>query len=93
MNNYNNNCCCKNNENNECQNNCIAEILQVINVLQSNACPENCLNSCDRPPDFCSSLYFKLYSNPVKYWIFLCQSFCIFVLCTSTHVWYNIIIR
>lgn len=49
MNNFNNSCCCKNNENNECANNCIAEILQVINVLQSNACPENCLNSCDRP--------------------------------------------
>ncbi len=47
-NNFNNNCGCNNN-NNECENNCIAEILQVINVLQSNACPENCLNSCDRP--------------------------------------------
>ena len=29
--------------------NCIMEILQVINVLQSNACPESCLLSCDRP--------------------------------------------
>jgi hypothetical protein len=49
-NNFNNGCSCRNNDcNNECENNCIAEILQVINVLQSNACPENCLNSCDRP--------------------------------------------
>lgn len=39
---------CNCNNSNEC-NNCIAEILQVINILQSNACPENCLNSCDRP--------------------------------------------
>lgn len=29
--------------------NCIAEILNVILVLQQNACPENCLDSCDRP--------------------------------------------
>lgn len=34
---------------NNCCNNCVAEILQVINILQDNACPENCLNSCDRP--------------------------------------------
>ena len=38
-----------NQNSNECENNCLQEILQVINVLQSNACPENCLNSCDRP--------------------------------------------
>lgn len=36
-----------NGENNN--SNCILEILQVINVLQSNACPDNCLLSCDRP--------------------------------------------
>jgi len=29
--------------------NCIAEILSVINILQRNACPDNCLESCDRP--------------------------------------------
>ncbi len=34
--------------NKECDN-CIMEILKVINVLQSNACPDNCLASCDRP--------------------------------------------
>lgn len=39
---------CNNRENGNC-NNCIAEILHVINILQSNANPENCLNSCDRP--------------------------------------------
>ena len=33
--------------NKEC--NCIAEILAIIIILQGNACPENCLNSCDRP--------------------------------------------
>ena len=29
--------------------NCINEILSVILVLQNNACPENCLDTCDRP--------------------------------------------
>lgn len=40
--------CNNNNDRNNSQN-CIIEILQVINVLQSNACPDNCLLSCDRP--------------------------------------------
>ena len=36
--------------NNDCSNeNHIAEILKVILMLQQNACPENCLDSCDRP--------------------------------------------
>lgn len=39
--------CNKDNCNNE--GNCIAEILNVILVLQQNACPDNCLDSCDRP--------------------------------------------
>ncbi len=29
--------------------NCIAEIINVIDILQKNACPNNCLDSCDRP--------------------------------------------
>lgn len=29
--------------------NCINEILSVILVLQENACPDNCLDTCDRP--------------------------------------------
>ena len=29
--------------------NCITEILKVINVLQENACPDKCNESCDRP--------------------------------------------
>lgn len=29
--------------------NCIADILKVILVLQQNACPEDCIDSCDRP--------------------------------------------
>ena len=37
---------CNNNEN---EGNCIAEILKVILILQQNACPESCLDSCDRP--------------------------------------------
>ncbi len=37
-----------NNEKNCCSS-CISEILQVICVLQSNACPDSCLLSCDRP--------------------------------------------
>lgn len=36
-----------NNDNEE--RNCISEILKVILVLQENACPDNCLDSCDRP--------------------------------------------
>lgn len=28
---------------------CLTEILQVICILQENACPDNCLNACDRP--------------------------------------------
>lgn len=39
-----NNTNCNNNEGN-----CIAEILNVILVLQQNACPDSCLDSCDRP--------------------------------------------
>lgn len=34
---------------NETEGNCIAEILKVILILQQNACPESCLDSCDRP--------------------------------------------
>lgn len=33
---------------NECSNS-IADILRVILILQQNACPESCLDSCDRP--------------------------------------------
>ena len=36
------------NNKNECDS-CIAEILKVILILQQNACPDNCLDSCDRP--------------------------------------------
>ena len=39
---------CNRNNNNDCDS-CIMEILKVINVLQSNACPDSCLQSCDRP--------------------------------------------
>lgn len=35
--------------NNNNEGNCIADILNVILVLQQNACPDNCLDSCDRP--------------------------------------------
>lgn len=42
-------CNCNKNNDGKCCNNCITEILQVINVLQNNACPDNCLLSCDRP--------------------------------------------
>lgn len=38
-----------NNTNNNGSCNCICEILNVILVLQENACPENCLDTCDRP--------------------------------------------
>ena len=38
-----------NNNRNNSESNCICEILSVICVLQSNACPENSLDTCDRP--------------------------------------------
>lgn len=37
-----------NNKDNNCSN-CICEVLCVILVLQDNACPDNCLQTCDRP--------------------------------------------
>ena len=37
------------NNQNDNNSNCIADILNVILVLQQNASPENCLDSCDRP--------------------------------------------
>jgi len=37
------------NNNNKSSSSCIAEILNVILVLQQNACPDSCLDSCDRP--------------------------------------------
>lgn len=37
------------NNNNNNSGNCINEILCVILVLQENACPDNCLQTCDRP--------------------------------------------
>ena len=36
------------NNKNECES-CIADILKVILILQQNACPDSCLDSCDRP--------------------------------------------
>ena len=38
-----------NNDNCNTTGNCINEILSVILVLQQNACPESCLDACDRP--------------------------------------------
>lgn len=35
--------------NNNARPNCISEILNVILVLQQNACPDSCIDSCDRP--------------------------------------------
>lgn len=37
---------CNNNESNS---SCLAELLKVILVLQQNACPNNAIDSCDRP--------------------------------------------
>ena len=33
----------------ENSNSSIGDILKVILILQQNACPETCLDSCDRP--------------------------------------------
>lgn len=38
-----------NNNNRSNSGNCINEILSIILVLQENACPDNCLDTCDRP--------------------------------------------
>ncbi len=38
-----------NNNNSKSSGNCINEILSIILVLQENACPDNCLDTCDRP--------------------------------------------
>lgn len=39
---------CNNNDNRTCEN-CIADILKVIYILQQSVCPnDNCLESCDR---------------------------------------------
>src|SRR5574344_2489584 len=35
--------------NNETDCNCVADILKVILALQQNACPDSCLDTCDRP--------------------------------------------
>ena len=35
--------------NNNSDGNCISELLNVILILQQNACPDNALDSCDRP--------------------------------------------
>ena len=49
--------------------NCISEILNVILVLQQNACPDSCLDSCDRPvlgggPNclICNTRHIELYT-------------------------------
>lgn len=57
--------------NNECDN-CIVEILQVINVLQSNVCPDNCLNSCDRPALGGSGSCVTCNTRPIM--LYLCGS-------------------
>ena len=44
MNNNDTNIGCNNNSSNS-----IADILRVILILQQSACPESCLDSCDRP--------------------------------------------
>jgi len=37
------------NNNSRCSGNCINDILSVILVLQESVCPDNCLDTCDRP--------------------------------------------
>ena len=45
--------------------NCIAEILSVIDILQKNACPESCLETCDRPTLGCGSNALLCNTRPV----------------------------
>lgn len=52
--------------NNNNESNGIAEILQVILILQQNAsCPESCLDSCDRPVLGCSTISCVCNTRPV----------------------------
>lgn len=52
--------------NNNNETNGIAEILQVILILQQNAsCPESCLDSCDRPVLGCSASTCVCNTRPV----------------------------
>jgi hypothetical protein len=52
--------------NNNADTNGIAEILQVILILQQNAsCPESCLDSCDRPVLGCNSNCCVCNTRPV----------------------------
>ena len=52
--------------NNNNEQNGIAEILQVILILQQNAsCPDNCLDSCDRPVLGCSTTCCVCNTRPV----------------------------
>lgn len=52
--------------NNNCEQNGIAEILQVILILQQNAsCPESCIDSCDKPVLGCCSTCCVCNTRPI----------------------------
>ena len=52
--------------NNNNETNGIAEILQVILILQQNAsCPESCLDSCDRPVLGCGTTCYVCNTRPI----------------------------
>lgn len=63
---------CENNKTTEKCENCIAEILTVINVLQQNAtcCGESCLDTCDRGFLGCSTASLNCNTRPVM--LFTC---------------------
>lgn len=58
---------CEDNKTTNSCNNCIAEILTVINVLQQNAtcCGESCLDTCDRGFLGCSTESLNCNTRPV----------------------------
>ena len=61
---------CNNTNNDACK--CIAEILEVINVLQQNACPGNtCLDTCDRAFLGCGTTSLNCNTRPIT--IYLCN--------------------
>ena len=62
---------------NNCSNNsgnCINEILNVILVLQENACPDNCLDTCDRGFLGCCATSVSCNPRPVMLYTCGCNS-------------------
>ena len=59
---------CNNANNDACK--CIAEILEIINVLQQNACPgDMCLDTCDRKFLGCNKTSMNCNTRPITIYL------------------------